>query len=140
VAPESNPKFPAFSLNRMYNCNLTGSPDPSHFIFVINVGKRRIRHRTALNLNDIRFQFQSRCMSDPLLSDIDFKNKMAWVWTTLKLLFYSKLVKCGSFECNVLYPNTLDKEKVLGKTFLDNIPIVILNWYYMINPYLILYI
>ena len=22
-------------------------------------------------------------MSDPLLSDIDFKNKIAWVWTTL---------------------------------------------------------
>ena len=28
-------------------------------------------------------QIQSRSMSDPLLSDIDFKNKMAWVWTTL---------------------------------------------------------
>ena len=25
-------------------------------------------------------------MSDPTLSDIDFKNKMAWVWTTLKIL------------------------------------------------------
>ena len=23
-------------------------------------------------------------MSDPPLSEIDFKNKMAWVWTTLK--------------------------------------------------------
>ena len=23
-------------------------------------------------------------MSDPTLSDIDFKNKMAWAWTTLK--------------------------------------------------------
>ena len=23
-------------------------------------------------------------MTDPPLSDIDFKNKMAWVWTTLK--------------------------------------------------------
>ena len=22
-------------------------------------------------------------MSDPLISDIDFKNEMAWVWTTL---------------------------------------------------------
>ena len=28
-------------------------------------------------------QFQSRSMSDPPLSDIDFKNKMAWVRTTL---------------------------------------------------------
>ena len=24
-------------------------------------------------------------MPDPPLSDIDFKNKMAWVWTTLKI-------------------------------------------------------
>ena len=29
-------------------------------------------------------QIQSRSMSDPTLSDIDFKNRMAWVWTTLK--------------------------------------------------------
>ena len=28
-----------------------GSPDPSHFIFKIKVGKRRIRHGTTLNLN-----------------------------------------------------------------------------------------
>ena len=27
-------------------------------------------------------------MSDPTFSDIDFKNKMAWVWTTLKNFFY----------------------------------------------------
>ena len=24
-------------------------------------------------------------MSDPTFSDIDFKNKMGWVWTTLKM-------------------------------------------------------
>ena len=29
-------------------------------------------------------EIQSRSMSDPSFSDIDFKNKMAWVWTTLK--------------------------------------------------------
>ena len=29
---------------------IKGSPDPSHFIFEINVGKRRIRHITTLNL------------------------------------------------------------------------------------------
>ena len=29
-------------------------------------------------------QLQSRPMSDPILSDIGFKNKMARVWTTLK--------------------------------------------------------
>ena len=28
-----------------------GSPNPSHFIFEINIGKRRIRHRTTLKLN-----------------------------------------------------------------------------------------
>ena len=32
-----------------------GSPDSSHFIFEVNVGKRRIRHRTTLNLNDVIF-------------------------------------------------------------------------------------
>ena len=28
-------------------------------------------------------EIQSRSMSDPTFSDIDFKNKMIWVWTTL---------------------------------------------------------
>ena len=28
---------------------IKGSLDPSHFIFDINVGKSRIRHRTTLN-------------------------------------------------------------------------------------------
>ena len=27
----------------------------------------------------------SRSISDPTFPDVDFKNKMAWVWTTLKL-------------------------------------------------------
>ena len=72
------------------------SSHPSHFIFEINVGKSRIRHLTTLNLNeatlnrfwvDLEIQFQGRSMSDPshpTLSDNDFKNKMAWVRTTLK--------------------------------------------------------
>ena len=33
---------------------------------------------------DLEIQFRSRSMSDSILSDIDFKNKIAWVWTTLK--------------------------------------------------------
>ena len=33
-----------------------GSSDTSHFIFQVNVGKRRIRHRTTLNLNDADLQ------------------------------------------------------------------------------------
>ena len=65
----------------------------SHFIFEINVVKSRIRHGTNLKLNDEfldrlkidrMIQIQNRSMSDPTLSNIDFKNKMAWVWTTLK--------------------------------------------------------
>ena len=43
-------------LNRKRNLsgkfNVKGSPDLSHFIFEINVGKRRIRHTTTLKLND----------------------------------------------------------------------------------------
>ena len=65
-----------------------GSADSSHFIFEINVGKSRIRHRPTLNLNDailnpfgddLAIQFQNRSKSDPTLSDIDFKNKLMWV-------------------------------------------------------------
>ena len=63
-----------------------GSSHQSHFIFEINVGKRRFRHRTTSNLNQVMFRnqlkmrsfkIQSRSMSDPTFSDIDFKNKMA---------------------------------------------------------------
>ena len=73
--------------------NVKGSSDPRHFTFEINVGKSRVRHRTTLKLNDaicnqfrvdLEIQFQSRSMSDPTLSDIDFKIKMVWVCTTLK--------------------------------------------------------
>ena len=38
------------------------------------------------SIEDEDIQIQSRFMSDPSLSDIDFKNKMALVWTTLKIL------------------------------------------------------
>ena len=72
---------------------IKGTADPSRFISETNVRKSRIRQRTTVNLNDIIFnrfgvdleiEFQGRCMSDPSLSDIDFKNKMATIWTTLK--------------------------------------------------------
>ena len=64
------------------------SSDQSHFIFEINVGMSRIWHTTTQKLND---EFLGRLkidcngaiqnsesffMSDPILSDIDFKNKM----------------------------------------------------------------
>ena len=58
-----------------------------HFIFEINVGKSRIRHRTTLNLNlqpilvDLEIHHsvtESLYVGSPV-SEIDFKNKMAWV-------------------------------------------------------------
>ena len=33
------------------------------------------------SLFDQEIQFQSRSLSDPPLSDIDFKNKTTWVWS-----------------------------------------------------------
>ena len=36
-------------------------------------------------IEDVFIQIQSRSMSDPPFPDIDFKNKMIWVRTTLKL-------------------------------------------------------
>ena len=49
-----------------------GSPDQKHFILEINVGNRRIRHKMTEKV-------QGRSKSDPLLSDIDLKNEMAWM-------------------------------------------------------------
>ena len=37
------------------NFTFKGSPDPSHFIFEINVGQRWIQHVTSLILYDIIF-------------------------------------------------------------------------------------
>ena len=75
---------------KMSQIEVKGSSDPSHFIFEINVGKRRIRYRTTLKSEDEFLdrlkidrrnviRIQSRYMSDPTLSDIDFKNKKALV-------------------------------------------------------------
>ena len=48
-------RFPL--LNRLFwqLLSFKGGPYSSHFIFEINVGKRRIRHRTTLNSNDAIF-------------------------------------------------------------------------------------
>ena len=70
--------------------NIKGSSDPNHYIFEINVGKRRIRHTTTLMDSKsivngpLKNQIQIRYMSDPPVSDIDFKNIMVLIWTTLK--------------------------------------------------------
>ena len=36
-------------------------------------------------------QIQSRCISDPTLSDIDFKNKVAWVRTILESMIFESV-------------------------------------------------
>ena len=36
-------------------------------------------------------EFQSRSMSDPTFSDIDFKKEITWVWITLKIWFWKDL-------------------------------------------------
>ena len=68
------------------NLYLKGSLERSHFMFEINVGKSRIRHKNEFEfefsidfetIEKFIIQFQSRSMSDPTLSDIDFKNIMA---------------------------------------------------------------
>ena len=93
-----------------------GSPDPSHFIFEIDVGERRIRHWTTLNLNDkfpdrvkIDWIYKSRFMSDPPLSDIDFKNELAWVWTTLKSTPNSRYYLTWKHNWGALLWNTIIK-------------------------------
>ena len=66
--------------------------DLSHFIFLNQCRKeadptyKDSEFEFSIDFKSVRkfiVQFQSRCMSDPPFSDIDFKNKMAWVWTTL---------------------------------------------------------
>ena len=44
--------------------------------------KFRVLFQTT-TIEDEVIQIQSRSMSDPPLFDIDFKNKIAWVWTTI---------------------------------------------------------
>ena len=56
-----------------------GSPDLNHFIF-------KSKFISKLTQNELKIQIQCRYKSDPILSDIDFKHKMASVWTTLNIL------------------------------------------------------
>jgi len=45
----------------------------------------RVGKIDSKSIEDGVIWIQSRSMSDPTLSDIDFKSKMAWVWTTVKM-------------------------------------------------------
>ena len=49
------------------------------------------------SIKDDVIQIQSRSMSDPRHSDIDFKYKMAWVWTTLKLSAIEENIRLKPF-------------------------------------------
>ena len=54
-------------------------------------------------------------MSDPPLSDIDFKNKIAWVWTTLKGRVLNS--KIWSFKGTVFCLKNEIKVRVLAENF-----------------------
>ena len=99
--------------NYDWSRHINGSPYPSHFIFEIKlyyIGESRTRRRTILNfewrhlqsiLKDHSIQIRCSCMSDPRLSDINFDNKMAWVWTTFKWDFrLSSIGKNGVQNAN----------------------------------------
>ena len=43
------------------------------------------------SIEDEILQIQSRSMSDPTFSDIDFKKEITWVWITLKIWFWKDL-------------------------------------------------
>ena len=43
------------------------------------------------SIEDEVLQIQSRSMSDPTFSDIDFKKEITWVWITLKIWFWKDL-------------------------------------------------
>ena len=70
-----------------------GSSDPSHFIFETNVVKSRILRKTTLKLNDefldrfkkTSFKFRSVLCRIGHFPTLISKNKLAWVWTDLKI-------------------------------------------------------
>ena len=70
------------------------TPYPNHFIFEIKVGKRRIRHRTTLNLNDLIFSPFWVYMSDTPLSDFDFKKRLGSVLPS-KIFYLFAFVRCS---------------------------------------------
>ena len=98
------------------------SPDLSRFILEINVGKRRIRHRTTPKLNDefldrLNIDWRWRYSnSESFYVGSDsfrrwFKNKMAFVWTTLNFRFLTS--DCDVF--NFWFPkNKVSSESVYG--------------------------
>ena len=75
-----------------------GSSDPNHFIFKINVGNSRIRHRTTLNLNDefldrvkIDWIFKFRVVLCRIRLFPTLISKIKWIWSVLPLIKWSIL-------------------------------------------------
>ena len=52
---------------------------------------------------------QNRSLSDPTLSAIDFKNKIAWVWTTLKIIF----IYTAHYNKTVIHKSQFDQRNRL---------------------------
>ena len=63
-----------------------------------------IKDNLKITMKDNFIQIQSRSMSDPTFSDIDLKNKMAWVWTILKQWHFNceKIRNPKSFQLMVM--------------------------------------
>ena len=70
--------------SRYETVSIKGSPDINHFIFKTIVRKNRIRklhfYTNAKSIEGGDIEIQIRSMSDPPLSDFNFKNIMALVW------------------------------------------------------------
>ena len=62
------------------------------------------------SIEKLIIKFQSRCISDPPLSDIGFKNKMAWVWTILKNIVINYKLNLE----NLLLPRPINFRKTIS--------------------------
>ena len=115
------------TIGKMHTTLLSkGSPDPSDFLFEINVGKRRIRHKTTLNLNfqsvlsrsrNLSFNFRIVACRIRLLPTIISKTK--WLGSELPLRAVHKSLKWdASFRWSFL-PNSVwasIETRTIGKT------------------------
>ena len=72
------------------------------------------------SIEDNVIRIQSRFMSDPTFSDIDFRNKMALAWTTLQILRPSTLALLG---------RPLSLFRILGSSFLSRMTVHFDQWW-----------
>ena len=62
-------------------------------------------------------KIQSRSSLDPSLFDIDYENKMSWVWTTLKVEKFNKMKRIKTFLSFKVVVRSLKDYKILWKVF-----------------------